>query len=152
MLSSVVCIIRFMRIWSRLMFLSGDTIIQNTELIFALFKGPELYDVYLYITMCMVIMYVMTETRTFWYNPHRMKRITRMLFKYLSRMKLLMLLIKYYNAEKRNNTPTRFKWDQPGPSQTRNYCPIFYSRLKGVGEYAERLHRSLLGVQSEFPD
>jgi hypothetical protein len=51
------------------MLLSGDIAIQNPELIFEFFMGPDMYDVYLTMMVCVVIMYLMTETRNFWYNP-----------------------------------------------------------------------------------
>jgi hypothetical protein len=48
------------------MLLAGDITIQNPELIFAFLMGPELYEVYLAMMMCMVVMYVIPETCTFW--------------------------------------------------------------------------------------
>jgi hypothetical protein len=62
-----------------------------------------------------------------------MKITKKILCKYLSRMKLLMILIEDWHADKWKNTPPLFKWDQPGTRQMSNYCPTFYSRLKGGG-------------------
>jgi hypothetical protein len=55
------------------------------------------------------------------------------LYKYLSRMKLLMLLTEYWNANKLKCTPIPFKWGQNGPSINKNYCPRFYSKPKEGG-------------------
>lgn len=111
--------------------------------------GPDLYDVYLAMLMCMVVMYVLTETRTFWYNPHWRKIKKKILYKYLSRIRLMMLLIEFWNADKWKNTQTKSKWGQPGPSKMRNYCPYILFKAEGGVESAERFQRSL---KSGFPE
>jgi hypothetical protein len=66
-----------------------------------------------------------------WYSPWWVRRKKKKFYKYLSRMKLLMLLIDYWNADKWKCAPTPFRWGQDGPSKNKSYCPRFYAKTKG---------------------
>jgi hypothetical protein len=103
---------------------------ENPELVFALLMGPDLYDVYLAMMMLSAVVCVVIEMAPRWYNPWWVKRKRRKLYKYLSRMKLLMLLIEYWNADKWKCTPTPFRWGQGGPRKNKSYCPRFYARTQ----------------------
>jgi hypothetical protein len=93
--------------------------------------GPYLYDVYLAMMLLTTVPFVITEMAPRWYNPWWVKRNIRKLYKNFSRMKLLMLLIEYWNADKWIGTPTAFKGGQSGPNRNTSYCPRSYTRTKG---------------------
>jgi hypothetical protein len=95
--------------WLRLTFLAGFVIYESPELVFALLMGPYLYDVYLAMMLLTAVTFVITGMSPRWYNPWWVKRKIRKLYKNLSIMKLLMLLIEYWNADKWKGTPTAFK-------------------------------------------
>jgi hypothetical protein len=59
------------------------------------------------------------------------RNFIRKLYKNLSRMKLLMLLIEYRNADKWKGAPTAVKGGQSGPNRNKSYCPRFYTRTNG---------------------
>jgi hypothetical protein len=104
---------------------------ENPELIFALLMGPDMYDVYLAMVLLSAVVFVVIEMAPRWYNPWWVKRKRRKLYKYLSRMKLLMLLIEYWNADKWKCTLTPFRGGQSDPRKNKSYCPIFYARTQG---------------------
>jgi hypothetical protein len=49
-------------------------------------------------------------------------------------MKLLMLLIEYWNADKWKCAPTPLRWVQNGPSKNKSDCPRFYAKTKWVAK------------------
>jgi hypothetical protein len=104
---------------------------ESPELVFAILLGPDLYDVYLAMMLLTAVTFVITEMAPRWYNPWWVRRKTRKVCKNLSRMKLLMLLMKYWNADKWKGTYTAFKGGQSGPSRNTSYCPRFYTETKG---------------------
>jgi hypothetical protein len=117
-----------LQVWLRLIFLAGFVMYENPELVFALLIGPYLYDVYLAMMLLSAVVFVGIEMAPRWDNPWWVKR---KLYKYLSRMKLLMFLIEYWNADKWKCTPTPFRWGQSDPSKNKSYCPRFYARTQG---------------------
>jgi hypothetical protein len=127
----MACIQGILQVWLRLIFLTGFVIYENPELVFALVMGPYLYDVYLVMMMLSAVIWVVIELTPSWYNPWWVKRKKKKLYKYLSRMKLLMLLTEYWNADKWKCTPTPFRSAQHGPSKNKIYCPRFYTKTKG---------------------
>jgi hypothetical protein len=100
-------------------------------LVFALLMGPDLYDVYLAMMLLTAVTFAITEMSPSWYNPWWAKRKTRNLYKNLSRMKLFMLLIEYWNDDKWKGKYTAFKRGQSGPDRNTSYCPRFYTIMKG---------------------
>jgi hypothetical protein len=58
---------------------------------------PELYDVYLAMMMVSVVIFVLVDTTKYFYN-------NQMMCKFLSRMKFLIILIEYWNADKWRST------------------------------------------------
>jgi hypothetical protein len=108
----MVCIQSILQGWLRLIFLAGFVMYENPELVFALIMVPYMYDVYLAMMLLTAVIVVVTEMAPRWYNPWWVKRKSRKLYKNLSRMKLLMLLIEYWNADKWKCTPTPFKGGQ----------------------------------------
>jgi hypothetical protein len=104
---------------------------ENPELVFALLMVPDLYDVYLATILLSVVDFVVIELAPGWYNPWWVRINKKILYKYLSIMKLLMLLAEYRNSDKRKCAPTSFKWGQNGPSKNKRYCPRFYAKSKG---------------------
>jgi hypothetical protein len=79
----------------------------------------------------MILLSAITSLAPSWYNPWWVRRKKKKLYEYLSRMKLLMLLTEYWNADKWKFAPTPFNWGQNGPSKNKNYCPRFYAKPKG---------------------
>jgi hypothetical protein len=104
---------------------------ESPELVSAILLGPDLYDVYLAMMLLIVVTFVITEMAPRWYNPWWVRRKTIKLCKNLSGMKLLMLLIEYWNADKWKGTYTAFKRGQSGPNRNTSYCPIFHTKTKG---------------------
>jgi hypothetical protein len=62
--------------------------------------GPDLYDVYLAMIMLSLVTFVVIELSPSWYNPWWVRIKKNILYKYISIMKLLMLLAEYWNADK----------------------------------------------------
>jgi hypothetical protein len=104
---------------------------ESPELVFAILLGPYLYDVYLAMMLLTAVTFVITEMAPRWYNPWWVRRNTRKLCKNLSRMKLLMILIEYWSADKWKGTYTAFKRGQSGPSRNTSYWRRFYTKTKG---------------------
>jgi hypothetical protein len=127
----MVCIQGILQVWLILIFLAGCVMYEDPELVFALLMGPDLYDVYLAMMMLSAVIWVVIEPAPSWYNPWWVERKRKKLYKYLSRMKLLMLLTEYWNYDKCKCTPTPFRWAQKGPSKTKIYCPRLYDKTKG---------------------
>jgi hypothetical protein len=127
----VVCIHNILKSWLRLTFLTGFVMYESPELVFSFLLGPDLYDVYLAMMLLAAVTFVITEEAPKWYNPWWVRRKTRKLCKDLSRMKLLMLLMEHWNADKWKVTYTAFKGGQSGPSRNAGSCPRFYTRTKG---------------------
>jgi hypothetical protein len=127
----MVCMQSILQGWLRLTFLTGFVMYESPELVFALLMGPDLYDVYLAMMLLTAVTFVITEMAPRWYNPWWVKRKTRKLCMNLSRMRHLMLLIEYWNADKWKGTHTAFKGGQSGPNRNTSYCPRFYTRTKG---------------------
>jgi hypothetical protein len=73
---------------------------ENSEVVFDMLMGPDLYDVYLAMILLSVVTFVIIDLAPSWYNPWWVRRKKKMLYKYFSRMKMLMLLIEYWNADK----------------------------------------------------
>jgi hypothetical protein len=134
----MVCIQGIIQIWLRVIFLAGFVMYENPKLIFALLTIPALYDVYLAMILLSVATFVIINLAPSWYNPWWVRRNKKILYKYLSRMKLLMLLIKYWNADKWKCAHTPFKWGQTGPSKNKRYCPRFYASSKGGAEFKNK--------------
>jgi hypothetical protein len=130
----MVCMQSILQGWLRLVFLASFVLYENPELVFALLMGPYLYDVYLSMMLLTAVTFVVTEMAPRWYNPWWVKRKIIKLYKNLSRMKLLILLIEYWNADKWKCTRTAFKGGQSGPIRNKMHCPIFYARTKGVAK------------------
>jgi hypothetical protein len=127
----MVCIQGILQVWLRLIFLAGFVMYENPELVFDLIMGPDLYDVYLAMMLLSAVILVVIELEPRWYNPWWVRRKKKKLYKYLSRMKLLMLLIEYWNADKWRCAPTPFRWGHNGPIKNKSYCPICYANTEG---------------------
>jgi hypothetical protein len=124
--------------WLRLTFLTGFVMYESPELVFSFLLGSDLYDVYLAMMLLAAATFVITEGAPRWYNPWWVRRKTRKLCKELSRMKLVMLLMEHWNADKWKVTYTAFKGGQSGPSRNAGYCPRFYARSKGGAKIKNR--------------
>jgi hypothetical protein len=134
----MVCIHSILQGWLRLIFLTGFAMYENPELVFALLMGPDLYYVYLAMMLLTEVIFVVTDMAPRWYNPWWVKRKSRKLYKNLSRMKLLVLLIEYWNDDKWKCTPTPFKGGQSDPSKNKSYCPRFYARTGGGEKFKNK--------------
>jgi hypothetical protein len=87
----MVCIQGILQVWLRLIFLAGFVMHENPDLVFSLLMGPDLYDLYLAMMLLSAVIWVVIELAASWYNPWWVKRKKKKLYKYLSRMKVLML-------------------------------------------------------------
>jgi hypothetical protein len=130
-LTSMVCIQGILQVWIRLIFLADFLMFENPELVFALLMGPELYDIYLAMMLLLSVIWVVKELVPSWYNPLWVRRKKKKFYKYLSRMKLLMLLTEYWNADNWKCTPNPFRWAHNDPRKNNSYCPRFYAKTKG---------------------
>jgi hypothetical protein len=143
----MVCIQGILQVWLRLIFIAGFVMYENPELVFALLMGPDLYDVYLSMMLLSAVVLVVIELAPRWYNPWWVRRKKKKLYKYLSRMKLLMFLTDYWNADKWKCAPTPFRWGQNGPSKNKITTPYFMPRQKGVLKSKTREQGSLTIVR-----
>jgi uncharacterized membrane protein len=137
-LISMVCIQGILQVWLRLIFLAGFVMYENPELVFALLMGPYLYDAYLAMMLLSAVILVVIELAPRWYNPWWVRKKKKKLYKYLSRMKLLMILTEYWNADKWKCAPTPFRWGHNGQSKNKSYCPRFYAKTKGGAKVKKR--------------
>jgi hypothetical protein len=89
------------------------------------------------------ITFVITEMTPRWYNLLWVKRKIRKLYKNLSRMKLLVLLIEYWNADKWKGTPTAFKGGIAVQTETQATTQYFTPEQNGMLKSKTREQGSL---------